>query len=327
MLDTVFYFILNMSVAACFVIAALLIVRLIRPLPRRVVYPLWALAFFRLVMPFTLLTSWSLFNFTGGLVKRLVTIESITRPWGAIPGNNILGGTFNDTFSWASMNTIGAAEQYAPIVYKTETLRMVFTSGAVVWAVIAAAALITVIILYLLTSRQLKKAVHVRDNIYRSDMVISPVLVGLPHARIILPANLDPDGAEGRVILAHENTHKSRLDNLWRLLGIFVTCLHWFNPLAWIMLKSFLTDMELSCDEVVIRKFNTSERKQYAETLLRFSEGNRPLASAAFGRSGVRARIVNVLNYKRLTLAGAIASAVFLAAIAVALITNPQLRG
>jgi len=317
MLDTVFYFVLNMSIASCFVIFALLLIRQIRPLPRRVAYPLWILAFFRLVSPFTLATSWSLFNFTGGLVKRLVTVETVTQGMAPIPGSNLF---------WA-MNTIGAADQYMPVEYKTESLRRVFTTASVVWAIVAAAMLLCAIVLYMMTRKELKKAVHIRDNLYRSEMVISPVLTGLIHPKIILPASLDPDSAEGRMILAHENIHRRRLDNVWRLLGICITCLHWFNPFAWIMLKAFFTDMELSCDEAVIRKLNHEERRAYAGALLQFAEDKRLLVSTAFGRSGVKVRIVNVLNYRRLTLLGALASSLLLLIIALVLITNPQLRG
>ena len=317
MLDTVFYFILNMSAASCFVIAALLLIRQVRPLPRRVIYPLWVLAFFRLVIPFTLPTSWSLFNFTGGLVKRMITIETITHGTAPMPESSGL---------WA-MNMVGAADEYAPVEYKTESLRQVFTTASVVWAMFAAAALIAVIILYTLTWKELKKAVRVKDNLYRSHMLLSPVLTGLIRPRIILPVSFDPDSPEGKMVLAHEKVHGGRLDNLWRLLGICITCLHWFNPFAWIMLRSFFTDMELSCDETVIQKYNTEERKAYAGTLLRFAEDKRLLVSAAFGRSGVKARIVNVLNYKKLTLMGAAAASLFLLVAALVLITNPQLRG
>ena len=317
MLDTVFYFILNMSIASCVVIAALLILRRIRPLPRRVVYPMWALALFRLVVPFTLPTSWSLFNFTGDLVKRLITIETVTQGTPPITESARL---------WA-MNMIGAAESYAPVEYKTESLRQIFTTASAVWAVIAAAMLLTAVVLYLLTKKELKRAVHIKDNLYRSDMLLSPVIAGVFRPRIILPATLDPDSAEGRMILDHERVHKRRLDNVWRLLGICVTCVHWFNPLAWIMLKSFFTDMELACDETVIKKYGAEERKAYAGVLLRFAEDKRVLVASSFGRSGVKVRIVNVLNYKKLTLIGAVASALLLALVAAALITNPQLRG
>jgi len=317
MLDTVFYFVLNMSIASCFVIVALSVIRQIRPIPRRVVYPLWALAFFRLVMPFTIPTSWSLFNFTGGLVKRLITVETITQGIVPVPGSESL----------LTMNFFGAAEQYMPIEYRTESLRQVFSTSSVIWAIIAAAMLLTTLALYSLTRKELKKAVHIRDNLYRSDMLLSPVLTGLFRSKIMLPADLDPDSQEGRMILAHENVHKHRLDNLWRMLSICITCLHWFNPFAWVMLKSFLSDMELSCDEAVIRKYNTEERKAYAGTLLRFAEDKRLLISTAFGRGGVKVRIVNVLNYKRLTLIGALVSSLLLLVITIVLLTNPHLRG
>ena len=324
MLNTVFYFILNMSIASCFVITALTLIRRIRRMPGRLIYPLWALAFFRLVMPFTLPTSWSLFNFTGGLVKRLVTIETMTRGTAPVPD---LAAAPTDPGMWSMMNSIGAAKQYVPVEYKTESLRQVFATGAVIWAIIAAAALITAAVLYSLTRRELNQAIRIRDNLFRSDMLLSPVLTGLIHPRIILPASLDPDSEDGKMILAHENTHKARLDNLWRLLGICITCLHWFNPFAWIALKSFLTDMELSCDEAVIRKYGIEKRKAYAGALLRFAEKDRILVSAAFGRSGVKVRMVNILNYKRLTLLGIAVSSLFLFAVAAVLITNPQLRG
>jgi beta-lactamase regulating signal transducer with metallopeptidase domain len=275
------------------------------------------LAFFRLVIPFALPTNWSLFNFTGGLVKRLITIETITH--GAVPSP--------DPVSLYAMNTIGAANQYSPIEYKTESLRQVFTAASVVWAIIAAAMLLAATILYVLTRKELRQAVHIRDNLYRSEMLLSPVLTGLAHPKIILPLSLDPDSAEGMMVLTHENVHRARLDNLWRLLGVCITCLHWFNPFAWVMLKSFFTDMELSCDEAVIKELSADERKAYAGTLLRFAEDKSLLVSTAFGRSGVKVRIVNVLNYKKLTFIGAVASSLFLIAIAIVLTTNPQLRG
>ena len=317
MLDSIFYFILNMSITSCFVITVLLIIRQIRPLPRRVIYPLWMLAFFRLIMPFTLMTNWSLFNITGDLVKRLITVETVTQGMVSIPGSKNL---------WI-MNTVGAAERYVPIEYKTESLRQVFTVSSLIWAIIAAAMLLTALILYMLTRNELKKAIRIKDNIYRSEMLLSPILTGLFRPKVILPVSLDPENTEGRMILAHENIHKRRLDNFWRLIGICITCLHWFNPFAWVMLKSFFTDMEQSCDEAVIRKYDAEERKAYAGTLLRFAEDKRVLVSTAFGQSGVKVRIVNVLNYKKLTLIGAVASSLFLLVLAAVLITNPRLRG
>lgn len=319
MLNNVFYFIVNMSLASVFVISALLLIRLLKPLPRRIIYPLWVLAFFRLVFPFSLSSQWSLFNLTGGLVKQLITVETITHGTIPAPGWE----------RWASMNMIGAAERHLPIEYKTESLRHIFTTGATVWFIVASAALLAACIIYILTLAELRRAVPLKDNIYCSDMLLSPVLLGILRPKVILPPGLDPESPEGKMVLAHENIHHRRLDNLWRMLAVGVACIHWFNPFVWVMLKAFFTDMELSCDEAVLRKgrYNPDERRAYAAALLRFAEGKRFSASAALGRSGVSVRIVNVLNYKRLTAIGAVASAVFLLIVALVLMTNPALGG
>ncbi len=319
MLNEIFYLILNMSLASNFIITALLLLRLFKPLPKRFVYPMWTLAFFRLSVPFTLTTRWSLFNFTGGLVKRLITIETITHGTVSIPLSK----------NMAFMNMIGAAENYIPITYKTESLRQVFLIGSITWTIITAAMLLTALILYTLTKKELNEAVLIKGNIYRSDMLFTPVLIGVFRPKIIFPLGLDPDSIEGTMIQEHENIHRDRLDNLWRSLAIGITCLHWFNPLVWVMLKMFFVDMELSCDEEVMRrrKYSKSECIVYASTLLQYAEEKRFLISSSFGRSGVKVRIINVLNYKRMTVIGTIASTIFLLAIVLILITNPTLRG
>jgi beta-lactamase regulating signal transducer with metallopeptidase domain len=323
MLSTIFYFVLNMSLAACVVIAVLLGVRAIRPLPRRVIYPLWGFAFFRLIMPFTIATDWSLFNLLGGWIQRLVTVETVTQGWIMLPGEA----------SW--MNWMGQADQYIPIEYKTESVRQIFLTGSMVWVIGAAATLLTAGILYALTRRELRGAVPISgeeisgpkmNNLYRSAVVTSPVLVGLLRPRIILPEGLDPTSTQGQMVIAHEQTHQRRGDNLWRLAAIAITCLHWFNPLAWVMLKAFLTDMERSCDEAVIRRYEPKQRKAYAETLLGFAEEKRLLLAPGFGRSAVKVRITSVLDYQRMTIIGAVVSTLFLAALAVALLTNPAFR-
>jgi len=317
--DGIFYIVLNMSITSCLVIAVLLLIRLIKPLPRRFVYPLWALAFIRLVIPFTPASGWSLFNLTGKLVKRLVPVDAVTD--GNIP--------FPVPDSFVMMNAVGVAERYNPVTYKTDYLHRVFATGSAIWVTVAAAALLTAGIMYCLTGSELKKAVHIRDNIYQSDKVLSPVLTGVFRPKIILPAGIDPDSIEGKMILEHENVHRRRLDNLWRLLALVMACIHWFNPFVWVMLKAFLRDMELSCDETVLQRggYGSEDCRLYASTLLQFSQQKNLFASSSFARSGIRVRIINVLNYKRMTVIGAAASAVFILAVALALITNPSFRG
>lgn len=318
-MDNAFYLILNMSLSSIVVIAALMLVRLIRSLPKRVVYPLWGLAFIRLIFPFALSTRWSLFNFTGNLVKRLITAETIIRTEIPIPGLD----------KWSVMNMIGAAQSYVPFEYRTESYKRFFTISSLVWAVIAVAALLAACALYMLTMTELRKAQPLKDDIFRSDMLLSPVLAGVFRSRIILPEGLDPDSPEGKMVIAHENVHRKRLDNLWRVLAISVACIHWFNPFVWLMVRMFFADMELSCDEKVLAegKYGIEERKAYARTLLSFSEDKSFLISTAFGQSGVKVRIINILNYRRLTAIGAVSSAIFLFVLVLLLITNPGVGG
>ncbi len=318
-MNNIFYYILNMSLASSFVIIAMMLIRLMKLLSKRIVYPLWVLVFFRLVFPFALSTKWSLFNYTGNLVRRLITVETVIRSTVPLQGLD----------KWSTMNMIGAAQSYGPIEYKTESLRSIFSISSIVWAIIAIAAIIAASALYILTILELKKAILVKDNIYRSKMLLSPVLMGIFRPRIILPEGLDPDSHEGKMVLAHENIHQKRLDNLWRIFAVTIACVHWFNPLVWLMLKMFFTDMELSCDERVMveGKFGVEERKAYAAALLNFTEDKRLMISTAFGQSGVKVRIVNVLNYKRLTVFGAVVSAIFLLVLALVLITNPGIGG
>lgn len=313
MLQTLFYFLLNMSLNAVFIICAILLIRNIKAIPKRLTYFFWVVAFARLCIPFSLSSKWSIFNYTGGLIKRVIAVDSI------INNPQIHGMTMT--------NFIGAVNNYTPAVFKTDALREVFNVGAFAWLIVSIAALLTMVILYSLTNAELKKAILIRDNIYLSDMLLSPVLMGVFRSRIVLPVSVAIDSPEAQMAIAHENVHKKRYDNLWKTLGLVIACFHWFNPFVWIMLKHFFADMELSCDEVVVKDYDTKARKAYASALVSFADDKRFLISSAFGKSSIKVRIVNVLNYKRFTLIGTVASAVFLLAVAVVLITNPQLRG
>jgi beta-lactamase regulating signal transducer with metallopeptidase domain len=114
------------------------------------------------------------------------------------------------------------------------------------------------------------------------------------------------------------------MDNLWRVAAIVIVCFHWFNPFAWLLLKYFFQDMELSCDEKAIRNLKPAERKHYAEALLRFAGDKGFVVSTAFGKSNVKVRIVNVLNFKKLTTIGIVTSILFLLVISLLFITNPS---
>lgn len=296
MKSDVFYWVLNLSLHGSLVCILIWLLRLIRPLPRRVIYALWIAPALRLTLPFAPSLHWSFMGLLRRLGARTVTL----------PGRDWVRTT----------NITQAAEHYFPITYKTDALQGLFESCALIWAIGAAACLLTMAALYGMTRTELRRARPLRPGVWVSEKVVSPGLVG-----ILRPKILVPPGMEGQLldyVEAHERIHRRRLDNLWRLTALLICCLHWFNPAVWFSLKLFFADMELSCDEAVLRKLPTRERKAYATALLSVAVG-RDLFVSAFGGAKLRVRIERVLSYRRLTLGAALAFAALTGAILVVL--------
>lgn len=308
MLDTAFYFALNMSIMAAAIGLVVLVVRRLKMLPRFAAYAMWGLVFIRLIVPFAFTSKASFFNLTGSLVKRVVVVPTPVQ----------------DSVSLTTSNAIGAAKSYFPVTYRTDLLERFFGTAALVWVIIAMAALIASFVLYYLTGCELRKAKHLTGNLHVSDMVSSPMVFGVFKQRIIIPSSLAGDEPGLKYVLLHEEVHIRRRDNLWRFVAVCTACVHWFNPLVWLYLRMFLNDMELACDAEAVKLLSAGERKEYAHTLVNYGTGQRVFMSTAFGRSNVKVRVLNVMSYRRLTALAAIVSILFIAAIAAALLTNPM---
>ena len=303
MAGEVFYWVLNASILGSVTGIIVLLLRRIRVLPRFGIYLLWLLPLIRLWMPFGFANKFSLLNFVSQYATKTVVV------WEPLPGLPELTVT----------NSLQAATQYFPIEYKTDLLKDIFSIAGMVWLVVSVAAILCSVLLYVLTKSALKGAGHIRDNIYRSDKVLSPAVYGIVKPKIILPA--DTSDADMQYILAHERTHIRRFDNLWRVIAVITVCVHWFNPLAWVFLKCFLTDVELACDAGVLKRMDGERKKEYSLALLAYSSGKTYYASA-FGGSKTRLRIENILSYKKLTLVSGVCFAALFIVVAITLITN-----
>ena len=145
------------------------------------------------------------------------------------------------------------------------------------------------------------------------------VVLWIIRPRIILPFSYPEK--DMKYILLHEKTHIRRLDNLWRLFGFLAAAIHWFNPLSWVYLKVFLSDLELACDETAISKCSSEDRKEYAHTLLNCTQSKSVFVSA-FGGAKVRTRIENILSQKPMTVVSSIGFAALVTAIIFSLLTN-----
>ena len=294
MSSEIFYWVLNAGLHGALVCLLIWGLRAVKALPRRVVFLLWLGPLIRLTLPFGPSLPWSFM----GLLKRLGARTVL------LPGN------FSIDFYAA--NSIQAAESYFPIVYKTDALARLFQVCGLIWAIGAAACALTLGVLYWMTARELRDAVPLRGRVYVSEKLTGPGLVGILRPRILVPP-----GMEGRLlelVETHEEAHRRRLDNLWRLLALGVCCLHWFNPVVWYSLKLFFADMELACDEAVLGRLDPQGRRDYALALLSAAQG-RDLFVSAFGGARLRLRVERVLSYRGLTLASAGAFTVLTVAI------------
>ena len=297
-----FYWLFNMSIVGALTGLAVVLIRLIKRIPRRWIVLLWAIPFLRFLIPVGVGGKYSLMTLLSRFATRTVVVYE------------------GELTEYTATNVIQAAKNYFPITYKVDLLADVFHYAGLVWAIIAAALILAMLILYVATISELRNAEYLRDNIYCSPKISTPAVYGILRPRIILPESCR-DSEELDLIVLHERRHIHRLDNLWRVLAFLTAAIHWFNPVAWLFLKLYLSDAELACDESVLSKLAAGERKRYAHALLNAREGKTVFASG-FGGARVRTRIERILSCRKMTAASVIASAALLAAIAYFLLTN-----
>ena len=302
MLQEVFYWIFNMSITAAITGMIIMFVRLIKKIPRRMAVFLWIIPFLRMMFPFGLNSPYGLMSMLSKITTKTIVVYQPT-----------------DDIAFSMMNNIMAADTYFPITYKVNILEDIFSVASVVWIIVSLAILLMLVVTYFTTIHEIKDSTHLKDNIYLSEKIASPAVYGIVKPKIILPAtykNRDID-----LVILHEKTHIRSFDNLWRVIAFVIVAIHWFNPFCWLLLKGFLTDLELSCDERVLANLGAERAKDYASSLLESRQGATVFASA-FGGAKIRTRIENILSFKKLTW---ISFAVFVALIDVifyALLTN-----
>ena len=307
MLGEVFYWLFNMSLASSLVGLIVLALRAIPRLPRRFACWLWLIPLIRMWIPIGMGSRWSLMTLLSKLTTRTVVVWE------------------RGDMSFAYTNMIMAANSYFPVTYRINLLEHLFRAVAVIWLTVAAAIILVLMMLYVTTKRELRDAVHLRENIYLSQKVTSPALYGLLRPRIILPCGWEKR-EDLALILTHEKAHARHGDNPWRVIAFVTAAIHWFNPLAWIFLRVALSDLELYCDERVLNRLGEAERKSYALTLVNSAQAmhEKTLFASAFGGAGIRVRIDRILNYRRISFVSAVCFALLSVAIAYVLLTNAK---
>ena len=302
MLQEVFYWVFNMSITAAITGALIMLVRLIRRIPKRISVFLWAIPFLRMTFPVGLNSPYSLMSLLSNFTTKTIVVYQPT-----------------DDIAFSTMNSVMAADTYFPITYKVNVLENIFAVASVIWIVVYLAVLLMLAITYFTTIYEIKDSTHLKDNIYLSEKIISPAVYGVLKPKIILPVSYKDRDVD--FVILHEKMHIRSLDNLWRMIAFVMVGAHWFNPLCWLFLKRFLADLEFACDERVVAKLGADHAKDYASSLLESRQGTTVFASA-FGGAKIRTRIENILSFKKLTWLSLTVFIALIGAIFYALLTN-----
>ena len=305
-----FLSVLNMSLTGAFVVAVICLARLpLKKAPKIISYCLWAVAGFRLLFPFSVESVFSLMPIKPQPIPPDIAMQAIPRIDSGIPYvNNAVSSILPapGDFSTVSVNPL-----------------QVWTAiGASVWVLGIAAMLLYSVVSIILLKRGLRSAVHLRENICESADLKTPLVIGLFRPKIYIPTGLSD--SELRYILLHEQTHIRRRDHIVKMFAYFVLCLHWFNPLTWVAFLLMGADMEMSCDERVVKELGGDIVGDYSMSLVRIAAGRRILNGSplAFGEGGMKERIKRMLNFKKPSQVIVIAAVVLVAALSVGFAVN-----
>lgn len=329
----------NMSVTAGVTILFVLALRfLLRRAPKRFSYLLWGIVLFRLLCPasFSLPTGFSAL----GLVNAPVTETGraafftgaayVQYPSSAQDAGDLAGNV------QGAGNRSGSAEGAGKAAQRMASpFRIPYAAWAAVWLSGMFLFAVYQIVSALRLRRLLACSLCVRDNLYLADDISAPFVAGVWKPRIYLPSGLDEN--EWKYVVPHEQCHIRRHDHIIKPVAVLCLALHWFNPLVWLAFALAIKDMEMSCDEAVMRGMDGDARAAYAASILRLTAGRKFFAASAtlaFGESGTKSRIKNIMRYKKpafltvvLASAACAAGAVFLLADPAAAEAEPKAQG
>ena len=308
----VFQQVVSMSLTAGLVILAICAARLLlRQAPKKFSYWLWAGAAFRLVCPFSFPAAFSLL----ALAPAAQTVAET----GPLTEVSYLPGAGLPE----AAPGVGAADAVLPQAAGAGQALGLWEVLGLVWLLGAAALVIGALAAYLRVKGQVATAVKFAHNVYECGAFRSPFVLGFFRPKIYIPFGLEPRQREH--VLCHESAHIQRRDYLVKPLGFLLLAIHWFNPLVWLAFQLMSRDMEMSCDEKVLSQLGEEARREYSLSLLSIGSRRRFPAPnpLAFGETGVKERVVNVMKFRRAKRWVTVAAAVAVVAVTAACAANP----
>ena len=282
----VFLRLLNMSISAGWIVLAVLVLRLLlKKAPKRITVLLWAIVAVRLICPLSIESAMS-------LVPSRETVSYTP----ASPRPVISTGI---TVVDAPVNNYLSGHYYEGVTRPAGYFADITSALAIIWVVGMAVLAAYTVVSYVRLKNKTGTAVRLRDNIWQSENVASPFVLGIIKPKIYLPFGMNEH--EAAHVIAHENAHIRRKDHWWKPLGFLLLTLHWFNPLVWLAYLLLCRDIELACDQKVIKELSPLQKADYSQALLNCSVTRRSIAACplAFGEVGVKTRIRQVLSYRK----------------------------
>ena len=309
----IFLKLLNLSISASWLVLVVLALRLVlKRAPKWVNVLLWGMVALRLMLPFSIESALSLIPSAETVSPEVVQFDPApTITSGVTIIDNAVNPSLSESFAAAPLASVN------PLYVWT------YLAGWV-WLIGLAAMLAYALVSYLRLRRRVSASIPLWENIYVCDEVPSPFILGIVRPRIYLPSALDE--AQRGSVLSHERAHLARRDHWWKPLGFALLAVYWFNPLLWLAYTLLCRDIELACDERVLRGMDAGQVKAYSSALLACSVPRRMLAACplAFGEVGVGARVKNALRYKKPAFWVIAASVAVCVVVAVCFLTNPR---
>lgn len=316
-MGNLFSVVLNMSMTGSIVILLVMLARhILKPAPKIFSYALWAVVLFRLLCPVAL---------TGP-----VSVLNVLKPEGqaATEATSVIyfipvERNENSDIPFVSTENPSATPIPQPVP-AGHTKPNIMQAVSYVWIAGTGLMLLYSVIQYIRLRQKLVGAIPYNGNVYCADYIDTPFVMGIFSPKIYLPFDVPVN--ERKYIIAHEQHHIARFDHIFKLLAYFTLCIHWFNPLSWVAFLLAGRDMEMSCDEAVIRKLGSQIRADYSASLLRLATHKKIIAGMplAFGEGDTKGRIMNMAKWKQPRLWVSMACLLLCAAILVACAVNPE---
>ena len=311
-MNELFLKIINMSISASWLVLAVLILRFVlKKAPKWINVLLWGIVAIRLICPFSFESPLSLIPSAETIPLNIGMDSTPTINSGISAINNAVNPIISQS------NTPMAGASINPLQITIGIYEYIWIFGMIALALYTA-------ISYWRLRRKVDTAVRYKDNIFQSENVSSPFVLGIIKPRIYLPFNMN--GQDLEHVVAHEQAHIRRKDHWWKPLGFLLLTIHWFNPLMWLAYVLLCRDIELACDEKVIKELGNEQRADYMQALVACSVNRRMIAACplAFGEVGVKERVKSVMNYKKPAFWVIIIAVIICVGVAACFLTNPK---